>query len=242
MNRGLRTAWRWRSAYWRRSSPGVAGGMVYALLPVLFFLPLEAVPIIEERGRGILILTWFLSVALALGVVAGRGLREEESIWLAQKGISLGDAALEDWILDAGLFSVACLWWAAAGALALWSVGHGSPGSWPSLFAFGMATCTVTRTFGGLLSAWGGRRPSDLTVLGAFLSLTAPVLLVKQPVLVQRAADWILPPFPEAVTLMGAIRAGELSSAGGALLHLLSFIGVCLAGGVWGVSRWKPKG
>ncbi|MCJ7628947.1 MAG: hypothetical protein MUO50_11250 [Longimicrobiales bacterium] len=242
MKRGLKTAWCWRSAYWRRRFPGWVGGVFYVLLPGLFLLPLEAVPLFQERGRGIVILSWLLSVALALGVGTGRGLREEDSVWLIQKGISPGEAALEDWILDMVFFALAVGWWASVGALALWGLGVPPVGSWVALFSFGLATCAITRTFAGLLSGWGTRRTSDLVVLGALLSLTAPVLLVKRSALVQRLADWAFPPFLEAATLLGAIRAGDLSSGAGALLHLLLFVGVCLAGGVGGISRWKPKG
>jgi len=242
MSRGLAVAWSWRLPYWQRVSPGVTGGGLYLLLPVLFFLPLEVLPLFEDRLRGVALLLWFFALAFALGVASKRGVREEDSVWLLQKGVSLGEAALEDWLLDLGLNKVVALWWASIGTLALLGSGH-SPGLlWVSLFALGVGTAALTQTFVLFLSGLGVRRSVDLTVLAIFLSLTAPALVFQSSARVQTAVDWILPPFKEAWVLAGALRAGDLHGVSASLLHILVFLGLFLAAGLWRISQWRPNG
>ena len=241
MTRGFRAAWQWRRLFWRRVAPGGRGAVALILLPSLFFLPLAPVPVFGEQVRGVAILIWFFSLSLALALRTGQGLRDEASIWPYQKGIALGDMALEDWILDLGMFGAASLWWASLGAL---SVGFSGPSPfflWIALFSLGVTTAALAHSVTLCLSALGARRPSDLTILLAFLSLVAPVLALKAPGWVLSFADLLLPPFRAAIELHGALRGGEAEGVTAALLHLLVFSGVALWIGLRQLSAWRPR-
>ena len=241
MNRGLRVAWSWRSVFWSRVAPGGWGAMALALLPSLFFFPLDTVPVFGEQLRGVAILIWFFSLSLALALRNGPALRDEAAIWPYQKGIALGDMALEDWILDLGLFGVASLWWASLGVLSVGFSGSSPTHLWAAFFSLGLLTAGLAHSVTLCLSALGVRRPSDLTILFAFLSLVAPVVVLKAPGWVLRLADLLLPPFRAAVELHGALRGGEVEGITGPLLHVLVFTGIALWIGLRQLSAWRPR-
>jgi len=212
------------------------------LLPLLFFLPLEAVPVFGERIRGIAILIWAASLALSLSLRGGENLRDEAAVWPYQKGISLGERVLEGWYLDLGLMGLASIWWATLGALALSPGLPPSPGPWLPFFLLGLTTGAVCHTLTLCLSAFGVRRPSDLTILLALLSLLAPVLGLRAPAWVLQAARLTLPPFRASVELHGALRREEAEEIVSSLLHLLVFTGVMLGAGLRRISAWRPRG
>jgi hypothetical protein len=242
MNRGLALAWSWRLPYWWRVSPGLAGGILYLVLPLLFFLPLEALPIFEDRLRGIALLLWFFAVAFALGVAAKRGPREEDSVWLFQKGVPLWEASVEDWLLDLGLAAAAAAWWASVGTLALLGSGRAPWSLWLSLLVLGLVTAVLAQTLVLVLSASGVPRAVDLTVLTILLAMVAPALTFQAPEGLQTAVSWALPPFQVAWTLAGALRSGLLNAGAAALLQILVFTGCVLGLGLWRISRWRPNG
>jgi hypothetical protein len=212
------------------------------LLPFLFFLPLEVVPVFGERTRGIAILVWAASLALSLSLRGGESLRRKASVWPYQKGISLGEMALEDWYLDVGLMGLASIWWAALGALALSRELSPLPGPWLPFFLLGLTTGALCHALTLCLSAFGVRRPSDLTILLALLSLLAPILGLRAPEWVLQVARLTLPPFRASVELHGALRHREVEDIISSLLHLLVFSGVVLGAGLRRISAWRPRG
>jgi len=223
-------------------APGGRGVVALTLLPSLFFVPLERVPFFGEHLRGVAILTWFFSLSLALSLRAGPGLHDDALIWPYQKGIPLGDMALEDWVLDLGVFGAASLWWASLGVLSMGGSGVPPFLLWSALFALGIATATLTHTVTLCLSALGVGRPSDLTILLALLSLVAPVLVLRAPGWVLGTADLLLPPFRAAIELHGALRGGDAEGTVGLLFHLLVFSGIALWIGHRALSSWRPRG
>ena len=231
--RGLRAAWVWRRAYWLRVAPGIPGGAAFILVSFLFFLPLEAVPVFGERARGIAILIWSASMALSLSLRGGESLRHEAAVWHYQKGISLGERVLED---------LASSWWAAIGALALSGEPLPFSGPWLPFFLLGLTTGALCHTLTLCLSAFGVRRPSDLTILLALLSLLAPVLGLRAPEWVLQVARLTLPPFRASVELHGALRQREVEGILSSSLHLLVFSGVMLGAGLRRISAWRPRG
>jgi hypothetical protein len=237
-----RGALAWRTAYWRRVAPGAPGGAAVLFLPLLFFLPLESVPIFGERFRGVAILIWLLSVSLALGIRGPGGLRHETAIWTYQKGISLGEVARRDWLLDLGLLALVSSWWATVGVAAVRPSGAILPGLWAAFFSLGFGTGALTHTVTLFLSSVGIRRSTDLTILLAVLSLSFPVLSLRTPEWVRALTEVLLPPFRTAVELHGAIRTGEVEGMIGALLHLLVFSSLFLGIGLWRLSVWRPRG
>ncbi|MGW8265129.1 MAG: hypothetical protein ACWGSQ_02110 [Longimicrobiales bacterium] len=239
--RGFRAAWQWRRLFWSRAAPGVRGAVALALLPSLFFLPLERIPIFGEQLRGVAVLTWFFSLSLALSLRPGPGLRDEALIWPYQKGIALGEMALEDWILDLGVFGSASLWWASLGVLSMGPSGPSPISLWVALFALGVATAALAHSVTLALSALGVRRPSDLTILLALLSLLAPVLVLRAPGWVLGLADLLLPPFRAAIELHGAVRGVDAEGIVGLLFHLLAFSGIALWIGHRRLSAWRPR-
>jgi len=242
VTRGPRAAWRWRRAYWLRVAPGIPGGAAVILLPFLFFLPLEVVPVFGERIRGIAILIWSASLALSLSLRGGESLRQESSVWPYQKGISLGEMALEDWYLDLGLVGLASIWWALLGALALSRGPPPFPGPLLPFFLLGLTTGAVCHALTLCLSAFGVRRPSDLTILLALLSLLAPILGARAPEWILQVARLTLPPFRASVELHGALRQKEAEEIISSLLHLLVFSGIMLWAGLRRISAWRPRG
>ena len=241
MTRGLKQAWRWRTAFWLRESPGIVPGGVFLALPLVFFLPLEKLSIFGERWRGVAILIWLLALALALTLRSRASLRDETSLWTVQKGLSLGELALEDWILDIGLLAAANLWWAFMGFLALRTTGTPAFGPALGLFAMGLATGLVAHTVTLFLSALGADRPSDPTVLLAFVSILVPVVALEVPPWTTEVLDWIIPPFHSAIVLSGTVRIGDLAGMSVALIHILLYSGMMLALGLWRLSAWRPK-
>ena len=241
MSRGLSRALEWRQAYWTRVAPGPFGAAAFALLPLLFFLPLHSLSIFGQQMRGVAVLTWMFSLALALSIRAGGTLRDEASLWPLQKGFCQGEMALEDWILDVGLLGLACLWWASLGVLAIRQPGEAWGALWIALFSLGLTTAALAHAFTLFLSAHGVTRPSDLAILLAILSLLAPVLGLGAPAWVPEAVELVLPPFRVALELHGAVRRGDPPGMVRALLHLSVFSGLVLWVGVRRIARWRPR-
>jgi len=241
MTRGLKHAWRWRKAYWIRESPGVLGGSAFLALPLLFFLPLERVSFFEERMKGVAILTWLFAIALALAIRGGQSLRNESSIWTFQKGLSLGEIALEDWILDMGLLAGASLWWGLMGFAAIPGVGLSAVNAAVGVFFLSLGTGFVTHCLTLFLSAMGVRRPSDPTAFLAIVSILAPALTLEASEWIVILVAWVIPPFHTAIELSGALRVHDLNGSTTALLHILSYSGLLLGLGLWRMSRWRPR-
>ncbi len=241
MTQGFRRAWLWRRAYWDRVAPRRLGILVLGLLPLLFFLPLENVSVFGERTRGTAILIWLFSLSLAFALRGGEELRTEASIWAYQKGFCLGELALQDWILDLGLFFVAAFWWASVGVLAMDAAGPSALFSWTALFSLALFTAGLAHAVTFCFSALGVRRPSDPTVLLALTSLLVPALALRAPSWIRELMVFTLPPFRAAVELHGSLRIGQLDGAAGPLLHLFLFVGLTLWIGFGGISNWRPK-
>jgi len=241
MNRGMARAWIWRRAYWIRVAPGGMGAVLFGLLPVGYFLPLESVAIFPDRLRGVAVFLWIQGLALALTVRGGFSVRDESSIWHYQRGIPPDDLALEDWLLDLGLFAVAAAWWAWMGVVALGAGGVPSYRLLPAFFLLGFTTAALTHAFTLSLSALGVERPSDLTILLAILSLLTPSLANRAPAWVLAVATYGLPPFRAVVEGHGALRIADLENAAGSFLHVLLFSALALWIGLRRLSCWRPK-
>ncbi len=241
MNRGMAQAWIWRRAYWTRVTPGRTGSVLFGLLPAAYFLPLESVSIFPDRLRGIAVLLWIQGLALALMVRGGSSVRDEAFVWHYQRGISPGDLALEDWLLDLGLFAVAAAWWASIGVVALGAGGFPSHRLFPAFFLLAFITAALAHAFTLCLSSLGVQRPSDLTILLAILSLLTPSLSNRAPAWVLAVATYGLPPFRAVVEGHGALRIADMENAAGSLLHVLVFSALALWIGLRRLSSWRPK-
>ncbi len=237
-SRGISGALIWRRAYWLRREPGRKGIAIYLLVPALFFLPLgESGPFPRSAVQGLLIV--ILSLALGIRLGGGRGLRAEDQVWLSQKGVSLGDVALEDWILDLLPMAALSLWWGLTAYLA--SIGEG----WRPLSVFVVSGTAfllslLTRTLVGVISAFGYRGAGDLAAGLIVISF----LLFQVSFFVSPAAQTAirlgtLPIFriPEAVR---ALLEGDLAVAAPDLLHILALLGVMLWATYWRMERWRP--
>jgi hypothetical protein len=222
-------------------APGKVGTVLYGVGPAGFFLPLESVSLFPDRLRGIAVLLWFLGLSLSLVVRGGGNPESETFIWLYQKGVRPPDRALEEWLLDLALFGVASAWWASWGVAALPRDGFPAFPLWPAFFLLAFLTAALTHTLTLWLSTLGVRRPSDLTILLAILSLLAPSLSTRAPEWVLETATYGLPPFRAVVEGHGALRTGDLENAAASLLHVLLFSALVLWLALQRMSVWKPK-
>lgn len=236
----LRGALQWRFPLWSRKAPGKRGGVGFLLFPAVFFLPLESVGVFDSRVQAISGLVWLLSISLALSIRTAAELRDPISIWHHQKGVSLGDSALEDWILDLAVFTGFSLWWASTGVAALSFTEAVSPRNLLALWVLGVSAAVLTHSVTFFLSAFGAPRTSDPVALFAFLSVLLPALSMNAPAWVFPTADWIIPPFRSTMVLSGAIRVGNLPDLTGSLFHVLSCSGLALWLGFLRISRWRP--
>jgi hypothetical protein len=182
-------------------------------------------------------------MALGLRLIGKRGPREEDAIWLYQKGFSLRESALEGWLLDLGLAAGFALCWATVGTAALAATGTatGTAAGWAGLFALGLTTAVLTYTLVLALSSWGVEKATDLTILTIFVSLFAPALAYRSADRVRWLVDRLAPPFADTAARHGAIRTGNPDAAAGALLEVV-FTGVFLVIGLWGIAAWRPRG
>jgi hypothetical protein len=240
MTRGFQAALWWRVPLWIRRGPGRLGGLAFLLIPAAFLLPLEEMGMVGSRVQGISVLVWLLGLSLPLSVRAASGLRDPVSIWTYQKGCGMGDTALEDWILDLGLFAGFALWWALTGVAALavsQSVGFRNV---LSLWLLGTSVALLTHALTYFLSAAGLSRPSDPVAFLAFSSILMPVLMLEAPGWMASLAHWGMPPFHASMVISGSIRAGDFAEAAGSLLHVFLYSGLALALGTLSISRWKP--
>lgn len=240
MTRGLRKAFRWRLPLWIRRGPGRLGGLAFLSCPLAFLIPLEGMGLVGTRVQGISVVVWFLGLSLPLSVRAVSGLRDPMSVWTYQKGCGMGDTALEDWILDMGLFAGFALLWALAGVAALALTQAVGLGNILSLWLLGTSVALLTHSLTFFLSAAGASRPSDPVAFLAFTSILIPVLMVKAPDWMASLAHWGIPPYHASMAISGAIRAGNFSEAAGSLLHVLVYSGLALGLGARSISRWKP--
>jgi len=240
MTRGIKRAFHWRFPLWLRNAPGKKGAAVFLLAPVAFLLPLEHSGILSSRVQSISALVWLLAMALPLSVRGQAGLRESYILWLFQRGCGPGDVALEDWMLDLGLFFAFALWWAGAGVMALAMSHPVSPANLLSLLLLGSSVAVLTHSVTFLFSAWGSSRTSDPVAFLAFLSVLLPTLTMDLPEWVFTAADWLIPPFHSAMILSGTVRTGLFPEAASALLHILLYSGVAVGLGYRRMSLWRP--
>lgn len=239
MTRGFRRAWRWRRALWTREAPGRRGLIAALLFPGLFFLPLAGSPFLQDQVRGTAIVVWLGAVALPLAIRSGARVRDTANLWPFQKGASMAEIAVEDWLLDILLLAGVGIWWSIWGVAA--SAGIENPlAHATALVLLTVATGALAHALTLLFSTLGVRRPSDLTVLLAILSLLAPVLLARDASVVHAAAELVLPPFRAGVEVHGAIRRGELAGATWPLLHILIFTGIAMGMGLWRLKSWRP--
>lgn len=240
MTRGLRVALHWRRPLWSRKAPGPGGSTGFLLFPAAFFLPLESLGVFDSRIRTISGLMWILSISLALSIRASAELRDPMSIWLHQKGISPGESALEDWILDLVLFAGFSLWWAATGVTALSLTEAVTLRNFFALWLLGVSAAILTHSVTFLLSAFGAPRTSDPVALLAFVSILLPALVLNAPEWVYSTVDWIIPPFRSTMVLSGAMRVGNLADLAGSLFRVLTYTGLALWLGFLRISRWRP--
>jgi hypothetical protein len=225
-----------------RESPGVLGGSVFLLLPLLYFVPLETMSFFGDRLRGIAALSWLFALSLALALRGSRSLRDETLIWPVQKGLSAGDLVLEDWILDLGILGAFGAWWGTMALLALGNPGGPVALTGLALFSLSLSTGLLTHSLTLFLSAVGAKRPTDPTALLAIVSILIPVLTFHSEGWVADMAEWVFPPFHAAIRLSASIRGMSWPGVIEALFQIVLYSGLLLLLGIWRMSRWRPKG
>jgi hypothetical protein len=242
MERGVLCAFRWQVARWVRREPGLSGGIFFLSIPFLSFFPLARLTFFPDEARGMAIISWLSAVALGLSLRGGGEIRDDSKVWLFQKGVSLWEVALEDWILDAFLLLSFSSWWGLVSFLALWIQGTPSLGTSCSVGVLALATGLVAQTCSLFLSSLGIRRASDPTALLAVLSILLPVLTLQLPPWIPTTLVWILPPFHSAIEMSGAIRSSDWIGTLVPLLRLTLLSAGMLSLALWQISGWRPRG
>ncbi|MGI8400932.1 MAG: hypothetical protein ACR2NS_04920 [Gemmatimonadaceae bacterium] len=226
----------WRIASWTRVAPTRLGAIALLALPVLFFLPLNQVPLFPNQRAGTEAIVWL--GAFGLVGVFGRDVGKPVPAWgwLFQKGNPLAEHALTTWVADLALGTAFITWWAIvwapvmatgfADALALWAGAE--------------LTFVVGLSLVFLLNAAVGRGAVETWMGMAFIALLDP-LLKALPLVVRTLIRLVIPPITDIREVGTALRAGDWGTALGSLLHPSVYVGVCLVGGAYLVSRWKPR-
>lgn len=230
----------WQVALWRgrRARRGLAA---LALAPfVTFLLPLHRV--VSAWGVGARAVT--VIGALILGVVVGQGtaLPRPSFIWLYQKGISIPDHVLRQWLVGFGGSAIIAVLWSLG-----WVVGAGlydavSLAGAGEVLVIGTAVLLVMQALLFPIAAFGGRRGSDIAGVLVLVSLLRPLVAGAGLSKAAVVSLWVvLPPFWDAVTIGASLRAGAWGTVAGALAHILSFAVVMLGLGVWRLGRWRGE-
>lgn len=240
MSSALRVASRWRRPFWRRVGPGRLIGPTLALLPVVFLLPLDAVPIFATQGEAVGVVVWIGGILLAFRTVGAGAVRDDALVWLYQKGRAPHDVALANLLLDVGLAKVYAAWWALAGVAVL-PAGAGPLLGFLGLFFAAVASYSVASATIFALGAFGVERPNDFTVALILVSLLLPVALQSFGAEWLSVLQWLAPPLLRASHLAGAIQTRSLIAATEFLLHILLYCGAMIALGTAALSRWRPR-
>lgn len=235
----IRVMLRWQRARWLRRNPGRAGVTLIALLPVLFLLPLQQVPMFAtwRSGAG----TLSLLIALAVTGVCTRDSARvpHAAVWLFQKGVRMEDAVLVRWMVDVGFVALVCMW-SALGMIAGAAVHGGLDAAWAARVLAGtlLAVLLAASLLFGLAAA-GTDRGGDVLVLLLFGSLVEPLLALMLPPAARTTVHALLLPLMEGIALPRSLQA-DPASALHAALHALAWFTAWLAFGVWQLRRWRP--
>lgn len=226
----------WRISSWRRVAPSMLGAAALLALPVFFFLPLDQVPLFPNQRAGTEAVIWL--GAFGLVGVFGRDVGKPVPAWswLFQKGIPLTEHALTTWVADLALGAMFITWWAIVWAFV---IGTGFVDV-TALWAAAELTFVVGLALVFLLNAAVGRGAVETWMGMAFIALLDP-LLNALPLAVRTLIRILVPPITSIREVGTAVRAGAWGSAMGNLLHPSVYVGVCLVGGAYLISRWKPR-
>lgn len=240
-DRGIVGASIWRKAYWLRQEPGRIGFAIYLSIPALFFLPIpEGIfgPLRRSTVQAFLIL--ISSIALGARLGGGRSQRTEDHVWLSQKGVSLGDVSVEDWILDLIPLAALSVWWGLTAYLA--SVGEGwSPLGLVAVAATAFLISLLVRTLVGFLSAVGYPGGADLAVGLVVVSILLQQVAIFLPPAAGQAIRWGALPISKIGEAIRALLLGDLAAAAPDLLHTLAVVGLLLWATYWKMERWRPS-
>ncbi len=230
---------RWQNARWRRRNPGGTGLALLALLPLLFLLPLQRVPMFATWRDGAGTLTLILALAVTGLCTRDSARVPPAAVWLFQKGVPLEDATLVRWIIDVATVALVCLWCALG--MSVGAAVHGVPDvGWLIRVTAGTLVAVVLAAsllFG--LAASGTDRGGDVLALLLFAALAEPLLALMLPVVARTTVHALLLPLIEGVGLPRRLQA-EPASALHASLHVVAWCTAWLAFGVWRLRRWRP--
>ncbi len=226
-------------ARWWRQNPGRTGIALLALLPLLFLLPLQRVPMFATWRDGAGTLTLILALAVTGLCTRDSARVPPAAVWLFQKGVRMEDAFLVRWMIDVAIVALVCLWCALG--MGLGAAVHGVlDGSWLVRVTTGTLVAIVLAAsllFG--LAAAGTDRGGDVLVLLLFAAIAEPLLALTLPATARTTVHALLLPLFEGVGLPRRLQA-EPASALHAGLHVVSWCTAWLAFGVWRLRRWRP--
>lgn len=233
---------RWVLMRWWRGTPGRFGLAAIALYPLLFFIPLQAMGIVNAWNDGASRLIGLGVPLLALTLLRDVGSASPEEFWLHQKGVSLTEWAWLRLGAELVLGAVIVTWWTLAFSVAAQL--NGVTVGVEAMLLLALTLWLVYAVVGVLCLGLGSTnypRAVDLAILVLILSVVTPLFdRFAQPA-VALTLRTLLPPLVSVQVLRDAVAADlPWRDTLRPLLHIATWCAVVLSLASWLLNRRVP--
>ncbi|MDT8369768.1 MAG: hypothetical protein RQ745_11210 [Longimicrobiales bacterium] len=240
MTRSLAAAYAWRRPYWWTVGPGRWTAAILALTPFTLVLPWSELPVLRDAEAAAGFVVWASAIVLALRMSGPDGVRDEGLIWVYQKGVTPGETAFANLLLDTAFALVFVVWWSLIGTLLAGS-GTGVSILFAGLVVRGVSAFLVTYCVLFALSAFGVERPNDLAVALLLVSLLVPTLILVPGAEGLAWLRWAVPPFRAPIALSTSLVSGNMVGTSEAALHITLYVGLLVGAAGGRLARWRPN-
>lgn len=236
----LITTARWQSKRIRRKSPGVSGLLALLVFPLLFSIPFEHLGWFQTAFEPVLLLGWVYAFMIAANLGADSGELSNSAFWLYQKGVSIPDHALANWLITSAWGLGFVMLGAVAGAVALAIYSDLELRRTAVYLGSTVLVFLIAQALYFLAGALKLQRKSETLLLLTLLTLTQGILFRRLPGAARRALHFVLPPIQDAAATPSAVINSEWIVVIGHVLHIILFAFACLAIAFSLHRRWRP--
>lgn len=227
---------------WKRlmlSDPGKRGWLALMAFPLLTFLPWKSL-LFESQTHGLSAIVGLYAFVTATSIASSDARSANGVFWLFQKGVPLEEYVLARFLTQCTVGVAAAVTMALFAFVASWIYGEASRWSSLSFALVGGSLVLLTCTVLLFLAALRVDRRIELMLPIVMLSFLQDLFLMNRPMLVQRVAHYVLPPFRDSFDLPAALLARNWNMAAGAFTHLLIFMVLCVVISTNIYARWRP--